>query len=168
MACSTIPFLKLVLLASRTILSNHVYPYPTLPLPIQLSVSPLLPLLRPSDLIRTAWMWGLPLQPGQLTRRSILRDTASSSPSNYQLLIAPRLGVGLHASLLPPCWDFVWLELSLVLCMQSHPCKAMCASALCIPPCFTAVVCHPVLLYFCHSAGIPEPWQEGVWYRCPI
>lgn len=38
-----------------------------------------------------------------------LKKMDSTFPSNCQLLIAPQLGVGLHAHAHPPCWDFVWL-----------------------------------------------------------
>lgn len=49
-----------------------------------------------------------------------LRETDFSSLSSNQMPLAPQLGMGLHAPLSSPPWDFVWLKYMQALCMLSQ------------------------------------------------
>lgn len=58
-----------------------------------------------------------------------LRVTDFSSRSDYQAEVTPQLVVG-FCIYLPPCCDFIWLNLGQALCILPNCYEIMCASSL--------------------------------------
>jgi hypothetical protein len=51
-------------------------------------------------------------------KRKEKKKTGSYSLRNHQLPVVLQLEVGLHESLPYPCWNFGWLDLLWILCIQ--------------------------------------------------
>lgn len=67
------------------------------------------------------WMWCLLLEHGYLLRAYIPTEKWFSLPRSHQLPKHPLPWVGLFDCPCHLCWDFVWRDLTWVLCMKSVP-----------------------------------------------
>lgn len=71
-------------------------------------------------LVNYSWALRLTWSMVNIPNALSLRETDFSSLRSNQMPLAPQLGMGLHAPLSPPPWDFVWLKHVQVLCMLSQ------------------------------------------------
>lgn len=86
------------------------------------------------------WGVGSGLEFGWWTRGHTIKEIGFPSPSKHQTPSAPQLAVRFFYELLvPPCWDFVWFEISQVCACRHNHHDFVCATAPLCPWIFTLI-----------------------------
>lgn len=112
---------------------------------------------------------------GQRARGQTLKKNWFISPRTYQLPIVAQLrlgaGGGLHGHLLPSILGFclAWVCSGLcilwqLVCVHMCTCPTVTRRHYFLVPIFCLWLLHSCPIY----SKVPEPWEEGVWYTCPI
>lgn len=93
-----------------------------------------------------AWVWDHLLEYGQPPRGHIPKENWLFFCSSHQLPIAPHICMESHKSFLQPCWDFIWVDLVHILCVQSQ----LLWAHVCTDP--------VILSKYSFSADVPSLW----------
>lgn len=109
---------------------------------------------------------------GDLSGVTPYKKTDSFS-SSYQLPTAPQPGAEIHVHLSSSCWDF---RLALACTGLAHDVitsDCICSAVLLCPEhtvfFYSLTIFKSYSLYTSSSTiGTPEPWEEGLQYRCSI